>query len=76
MKVETVIKDKDAGNVQVTITNTPITPVDLLQNAIGGYIATVLAGNSFTPETQLNREISMAMAKTVLPSKYTTTIRE
>ena len=77
MKKEIKIRDKDSeSDLCVTVSTRPFTASDLFVNAIKGYIACLRYGKEFTPEPQLSREMSLSMAKTILPAKYTTTIRD
>ena len=77
MKKVIKVKDPDSGKtICVTVTNEPLDTVDLVENAIKGYITSLRDNVAFTPEAQLTRNVAKGVAKTALPAKYTTTIRE
>ena len=77
MKKEIIVTDKESNRDMVfTVTDKPINSVDLLINAASGYLDSLKTSQEFLPQTQLTREVCLSVAKAVLPSKYTTTIRE
>lgn len=75
MKKTVQIKDPvSKQKITFVMSDEPLESIDLLENSIKGYITSLKEKEDFTPDTQLTRAMSLSIAKTALPDRYTTTV--